>query len=499
MTMAAVLTKPIGEVRYLTTENCYRYRPILRYFYQQYEKINYWLYMEDVFAVMSQEAVLGSYTPELCRQDLDTLVAWGNLIPMQDTARAATVEEFKNKQFRYQLSEYSVEIERLTIRLENLHIEGASLEPTLFEKIRDAILRLEAMKTAELPVVAAWWGDLNADFIRLNQNYQDYIRSFNSLKAEERMKSKEFIVYKDALISYLREFVKGLQRNAYIIEESLREIGQEAAELVLLRVLEHERNIPRLEQAVSEREIFELISGRWENLRNWFLGSGGRESEISRVLDITNDIIRKVTRYAAQISESRNSAANRKEEYKRLCELFLATDSLDEAHRLSALSFGIFRSRHLKGEINRGTESFSSGVYEEAPLLVEIKPRVRTYRQKSERSSIVDKSDRKQRQYAEYIAALQFEKEIVAGYIQAGRLSLAELPLIEAHVRLTILKWIGKALHSPDRRGKTDDGRGYQLIFPADNARTVLRCSDGDLELPAFTLIFAGGAGDERA
>ena len=499
MTIAASLTKPIVEVKYLTAENCYRYRPILRFFYQQYEKINYWMYKEDVFEAMRPETPFNNYTPEQCRQDLDTLVLWGNLIPMQDTSRASTVEEFKNKQFRYQLSEYSVEIERLTIKLENLHIEGASLEPTLFEKIRDAILKLDSMKTADLKLVAAWWGDLNADFIRLNQNYQDYIRSFNSLKAEERMKSKEFIVYKDALISYLREFVKGLQRNAYIIEESLHEIGEESANLVLLRVLDHEKSIPRLEQVVSEKEIFDLISGRWENLRNWFLGSVGRESEVSRVLDITNDIIRKVTRYASQISESRNSAANRKEEYKRLCELFLSTSNIDEAHVLSALSFGIFRTRHIKGEIIRSTESLSNSVYEEAPLIVEVKPRVRNYRQKSERNSIVDKSEKKQKLYDEYIAAIKIEKEIVEGYIKDGVLLLSDLPIIEAHVRLTILKWIGKSLNSQDKRGKTDDGRSYLLVFPKGEERTVLRCEDGELELPAFTLIFEGGVGYERA
>ena len=470
----------------------------MRFFYQEYEKINYWLYKEDVFDAMKPEMLFNGYTPEQCRQDLDTLVSWGNLIPMQDTSRASTVEEFKNKQFRYQLSEYSVEIERLTIRLENLHIVGASLEPTLFEKIRDAIQKLDYMKTADLKIVAAWWADLNADFIRLNQNYQDYVRSFNSLKAEERMKSKEFIVYKDALISYLREFVKGLQRNAYIIEESLQEIGNESANVVLLRVLEHEKSIPRLEQTVSDKEIFDLISGRWENLKNWFLGNTGRESEISRVLDITNEIIRKVTRYASQISESRNSAANRKEEYKRLTELFLSTESIDEAHMLSALSFGIFRTRHIKGEIIRSTESLNSSVYDEAPLIVEIKPRIRQYRQKSERSSIVDKSEKKQKSYEEYIAAIRFEREIVEGYIKDGVLRLSELPIIEPHVRYTILKWIGKALNS-QRKGKTEDGRSYDLVYPKADDRTVLRCEDGDLELPDFTLLFSGGTVHERA
>ncbi len=37
------------------------------------------------------------------------------------------------------MTEYSVEIERLVIRLENLFIEGASLEPTLLERIRRSV------------------------------------------------------------------------------------------------------------------------------------------------------------------------------------------------------------------------------------------------------------------------------------------------------------------------------------------------------------------------
>ena len=35
-----------------------------------------------------------------------------------------SIEEFKNKKYRYQLTDYSVEIERMVIRLENLSIEG---------------------------------------------------------------------------------------------------------------------------------------------------------------------------------------------------------------------------------------------------------------------------------------------------------------------------------------------------------------------------------------
>ena len=59
-----------------------------------------------------------------------------NLVVEQDTKNARTLEEFKNRKYRYMLSSYSVEIERFVEHLENLHIEGASLEPSLLDRIR---------------------------------------------------------------------------------------------------------------------------------------------------------------------------------------------------------------------------------------------------------------------------------------------------------------------------------------------------------------------------
>lgn len=49
------------------------------------------------------------------------------------------------------MSEYSVEIERLVMRLENLFVEGASLEPTLLERIRRNVDRFEEM-SKKIPI-----------------------------------------------------------------------------------------------------------------------------------------------------------------------------------------------------------------------------------------------------------------------------------------------------------------------------------------------------------
>ncbi|MCX7843087.1 MAG: TIGR02677 family protein [Clostridia bacterium] len=490
MNVETVLMKPITETKYLTAENCWRYRAILRFFYIQYEKIKYWLYKENVYEELKSNPYFAAYTIEQCQQDLDMLTQWGNLVPVQDTSRASTIEEFKNKQFRYQLSEFAVEIERMTIKLENIRVEGASLEPTLFERIRDAVLKLPMMLEADPKTVGAWWKDFHTDFKRLNQNYQDYVRSFYSQKAEDLMKSREFIAYKDSLIEYLRDFVKGLQKNAHFIEESIRKIPEDKIRIILEKAFIYEKSIPRLDMEVSDEAIMDNIQGKWQSICDWFAPSGGHVSEASKIYDITNEIIRKITRFASQIAESRSSAANRREEYRKLCEMFLACEDIKEAHKLSAVAFGLFNTRHLRTNPERATESPNSSVYDEVPLQVEIKPKVRGYKEKSARTPIEFKTEKKEKMRAEYIKRLEEEKQVIESYINAGEIDMESLPLIPQHVRVTLLKWIGKAVSTSGKTAKTEDGRVFRLIIPQNGRRFTLRSEDGCLEMPAYKLRF---------
>ena len=124
------LLRSLTEVKYLNADNVDRYRCIMRIFFENYEKLHYWMYQEEVYAQMKEDPYFAEYRPEQCLQDLTTLTEWKNLNTIQDTRKVTSIEEFKNRKYRYQMSEYSVEIERLVVRLENLFIEGASLEPT---------------------------------------------------------------------------------------------------------------------------------------------------------------------------------------------------------------------------------------------------------------------------------------------------------------------------------------------------------------------------------
>ena len=282
------MKKPVLEAKYLNVENTDRYRPIIRLFYLKYEKLKYWLYQEEVFEELKEDPYFEEYTMEQCQQDLAALTSWGNLVTIQDTRKVTTIEEFKNKKFRYQLSETAVEIERMVIRLENLFIEGSSLEPTLLERIRLNLGKIEEMAEKEEEKLYSWWNDLNNDFIRLNQNYQDYMRELNSVKAEEMMRTREILLFKDRLMEYLRSFVKSLQIHMTAIEQELGNVNKGAVRRILERVTAYEVSIPRIDVEVEEQMIYEKISGRWKSLVEWFVGKEGQESEAGKDFDTTH-------------------------------------------------------------------------------------------------------------------------------------------------------------------------------------------------------------------
>ncbi len=487
------MKKPVMEAKYLNVENTDRYRPIIRLFYLKYEKLKYWMYQEEVFEELKEDLYFQEYTMEQCQQDLAALASWGNLITIQDTRKAATIEEFKNKKFRYQLSETAVEIERMVIRIENLFIEGSSLEPTLLERLRINLEKLDEMVSKDGEKLYGWWNELNNDFIRLNQNYQDYMRELNSIRAEEMMKTKEFLVFKDRLIEYLRSFVKSLQINVTTIEQKLRNVDLKSVKDILEKVTAYELSIPRMEVEIDEQMIYDKVKGRWGSIYEWFAGKDGMESEAGKVFDTTNEIIRKITRYATRISEMSNQGSNRREEYKKLAEIFGKCRDINEAHRLSAVVFGIEKPLHLKGNLKRNTDSINSGVYEEDAHIVTVIPRVRNYREKAKRSGIIDRSKEKEAMRIAMIQRLKEEQKLLKSYIHDGRLEFAKLPVIEPHVRDMFLLWLSKALERKDYCAKTEDGQIYYIEQGNVEEYCVLKCTDGEFQMPAYTMVFEEG------
>ena len=138
----------------------------------------------------------------------------GNLIPRQDTGKVTTIQEFKKKKFRYQCTPYTVEFERMVQNLEQKGDSfGGSLEKNFFERLLEVLTRLlNRGEQGEPEEVFTIWDELFGYFKKLTENAADYLAHLESEKIEEMMMTEAFLVYKDALTEYLRNFMTALQR-----------------------------------------------------------------------------------------------------------------------------------------------------------------------------------------------------------------------------------------------------------------------------------------------
>ena len=375
----------INETSYLSVPNAPIYRKIMRCFYREYEKMNFQLYKEDIFQLLKKEETFDNYTMEQLMLDLDALVKWKNLTPIQDPGRVYTIADYKNKQYQYTMSEYAVEIERLTVRLENIFLESGNLSTNFFIRLEKSLSEVPEMENATLKEVNEWWNMLQEDFKRLNQNYQDYLRDFYSGKSEQLMKSVEFVVHKDKFVKYLTEFIQEMQRHSHRIEQSLLEHSPLMEEKILEKVVQSELDIPHALLEIhgnAEPSIRENVQGKWEALKNWFIDSDRRECECKKVLKITNDVIRSIIQNAALIVQIQNWGISRKDDYKKFLELFLNCKDLNEARRLSAHVCGSQKIQHFKTIYPREEDSINNSIYDESPAEFLLKPHTRNYREK---------------------------------------------------------------------------------------------------------------------
>lgn len=484
--------RSIDETSYLSVPNATQYRTIMRIFYREYEKMHFQLYKEDVLELLHQVSDFEDYSMDQLKQDLDSLIRWKNLTPIQDPGRVYTIADYKNKQYRYVMSEYAVEIERLTVRLENIFVESGNLSTNLFVRLERSLEETEVAEGKSSKEINEWWSNLQEDFKRLNQNYQDYLREFYSGKSDKLMKSVEFILHKDRFIQYLNDFIQEMQRHSRRIVKLLNQKSAQIEERLLEKVIQSEMDIPHAlsdMQGGMEESIRENVWGKWNSLRNWFLDSPEHECECHKILIITNDIIRSIIQNATLILQVQNWGISRKDDYRKFLELFLEAGTLEEAHRISAHVFGIQNIAHLKENALRDTDSIGSSVYEEEAFAYQLKPHTKAYRERRRQQGFADKTMEKLLQRTSHLQQLDSEKELVMRYIKGSRLDLASIrEVITDTVRITFLQWISQANMNAEKIGRTEYGQEFRLV--RKEGTCVLNCEDGKLTMPAYVLEF---------
>ena len=492
--MNDIVLKPITEATYLTVENAWRYRAILRYFYEQHERIRQFLFPDEIYHFLKQYEAFRGYTMEMLQTDLDQLVKWKNLMARQETGRVRTIEEFKKKRFRYQCSPYTVEIERMVKSLENMGGSfGGSLEKTLFDRLYESINKIhevifkDNLDALPLDELFRNWEDVFDYYKKMVQNSADYIAYVSSENVEEKMQMESFLIYKDSFTEYLRDFIISLQKTSLHIELQLKEISDEDLNRYIEKIVEYQKRIPRLEEvAITTDELVVKWLDSWNSMKEWFLGIDGETSELHQLQEKTNETIRKLTRFAQRLGEKYQNLRSRKKDYLHLAAWFAELDSLEEAHKLSSAVFGVFHTKHIYAE-EKATEDIYKDVWEEAPTVLTIKPKIRQYREKTKPSSLTDHKLEKEMVLNEYLNQKEAEEHQIFQYIQDHKIIFGNLPLIDKSVRKILLQWLTKALSTKNQTTKVEIGKRIKVRKINDELIT-LQSTDGELVMPNFEI-----------
>ncbi|MGN0469368.1 MAG: TIGR02677 family protein [Acutalibacteraceae bacterium] len=488
-----MLLEAIQEMTYLSTGNSARYRRIMRIFYEEDQKMHGQMHKEEIFEKIKKFPEFADYTLEQLQSDLDALVNWKNLVAIQDPKRIYhTIEEYKNKRYSYSMSKYSVEIEKLTVRLENLFIETGSLSPGYLTRIEEAISSVENVNNMPLNKINEWWRNLQDDFKRLNNNYDDYLREFDSAQANKIMKSLDFVLHKDKLVQYLKDFVQELKIKSMHIESLLKHISKETERELLEKVVQSEIDIPRtLSESTETREsdIKNITYDRWQEFKNWFISTDSFESKSNMVMDRTDTIISNIVHNASLIIQTQNWGMSRKDDYKRFISMFADCENIDEAHKLSAYVFGIQHLEHYKVNNGRSTDSINSSTYNEKPMQYALQPHTRTYKPRADKTGFENKSMEKQMHRNQYLMQVEKNKNMVTKYIKNNRLDISDIDeCISEDTRTTILRWISLANMTNSKTASTEFGKKFHLV--KKDGQCTLRCTDGNLVMPRYVMEF---------
>ncbi|MTI71452.1 MAG: TIGR02677 family protein [Firmicutes bacterium] len=494
------LTKKINEITYLATPNTYRYRPIIRFFYEEANNMNHWLSKENVFNALKDEEGFENYTIEECEQNLLGLKEFNNLEVKQEDKYVTSIRDYLKRSYSYSLTEKTVKIEETMINLEKLNLGEQSVNTEFLRHFKDLLEQVIEISMYDinnrklLNEANLWWENFESSFNRLNGKYKSTIRLFRDLISEDKLTTKSFVIYKDKLMEDLGGFVTDLQKLSGNIERFYKNLTIETEHKAMNRVIASYVKAQIESTNITEEKIKDSVYSKWVNIRKWFMGADVRKSECRKVEEKATEIINKLLFYANKLTERKKSLVSRQEEHKKLMTLFGKAKDLDEAHRLSAYVFGISHMQHLQTKEEREKSSIDLSVYEEEPYERLLKRRVRNARTKSKRTIVKDKSMKKQTLVKEKQEKRKELEKKIKSYIVDGEINFADLPEIDGEVRNQLMKWVTKGNLANRKKSRkplrNEYGQKFKLIYPENKERCNLRCTDGTLNTLAYRLKF---------
>lgn len=484
----------LKQVAYLNADNVERYRRIMHFCFQQNQHLNSLLYKSDILEGVRKEG-LDDYTSEQLELDLSALVEWGNLSAHQEMSVPKTIEEFKNKFFRYQVTNIGIAVEKLINFLPSEDKNTGDLDAHMFERFLEALKKVNSTSGQQL---LDSWDDLLVRFNTISDNATGYITYLTSSKMEELMKTTEFLPYKTKFVQYLREFIRKMQQTITIIREALNNVSDDKInEIISLQVA---RESKRLNFEVqNETELKNQVLETFSSIRQWFVDQDRRPSEYTNLIEQTNEAISKITSIIQTITESNQQHRSRSKDYQKIAQWFQNLDedvqteseTFDTANKLSSILFGFNNTRHVQTtamEIpNQLDDLWSLSV-----PAADLTSKSRKNRARSASKPFKLESEKQKAIQERYMAQIKHNQDMWSKYMINNQLDLSKQDKLPQEMRHDLIRYLSRSLMVNSHQVRTKMG-WILMIQVKTNESVTIDFGDGILTMPNAVYKLVGG------
>ncbi|HKV06777.1 MAG TPA: TIGR02677 family protein [Thermoanaerobaculia bacterium] len=474
------------------------YRAVMRLFFEA--KARYRIqFRPDEVAAELHRSFRGEIPEGGIDRALDQLVEWGNLRRAHDAGRVATLEDFRRRHFIYQLTAAGEAAERAVGEVLEALEKSGSLQRVMLGTILRNLTGIRQELEAEEPAPERLFEHLfnvTEQFRALTENASTFLARLHEAIDQGEVHAEAFILYKQAVLEYLEQFLGELAETAPQITREIQ--GIEAAgsdRLIALAARADAAPAP-----LGVQDPTEGLRRKWNGIAAWFVGDGREPATVERLRAAARGAINRILLVLERLHEKRFRRVSRTADLLRLAVGFDRLDGEaggeERAHRLFQAVFCLFGARHLGG-LDEDPDLVRPGVsWWEAPP-VPVAPALRdTGRTTSlgRAAQIVDHSRVKRLLVERHRRLREAQSAALARFAGHGPLALADLPPLspdEFSLLLSLLDRLLSASPGPGglRRARSLDGRlRLRLEEPEPGALTVVETATGRLTLPAYVL-----------
>jgi uncharacterized protein (TIGR02677 family) len=475
------------------------YRAAMRLFLEAKGRYRIQLRPDDVAAELRRIGVLAEMPEGSVDRALDQLVEWGNLRRSHDTGRVATLEDFRRRHFIYQLTAAGEAAERAVGEVLDALERSGSLQRVMLGAILRNLLEIRGELEDAAPRPERLFEllfNVTEQFRTLTENASTFLARLHEAIDQGEVRTEAFIVYKQAVLEYLEQFLGELAEIAPRITREIQGIDAAGVDrLVALAAAADAAPAP-----LGLQDPAEGLRRKWQGISAWFVGTGRDAATVEQLRSAARGAINRILLVLERLHEKRFRRVSRAADLLRLAGWFDRLDAevrgAETAHRLFQALFGLYGARHFGG-LDEDPDLVRPGMsWWEAPP-VPVAPALRSMGRMSALgriAQIVDHGQAKQllaeRHRRERIA----QSAALARFLGAGPRSLAALPSLSADEFAVLLSLLDQLLSVPAdaagrRATRSRDGR-LRLVLdpPPAGALAVVETAAGRLTLPAFTL-----------